>query len=75
LSGNRDSRNNFFPSQDILFEKIDHFHTAKAAINGTDVYFISSDDEELKDILEAKKKQRLSYLAVGRMLKTPERFS
>jgi hypothetical protein len=31
---------NFFLSENILFETIDHFHAAIEAINGTDVFFI-----------------------------------
>ena len=40
----------FNPKENVLFEKIEYFHTAKEAIKGTDALFISSDCEEFRGL-------------------------
>lgn len=40
----------FDPKENVLFEKIEYFHTAKEAIKGTDALFISSDCEEFRGL-------------------------
>ncbi|UCD33768.1 MAG: UDP-glucose/GDP-mannose dehydrogenase family protein [Desulfobacterales bacterium] len=44
------AKETFTPSQNILFEKIDYFQTAREAIKGTDALFISSDCEEFRGL-------------------------
>ncbi|MBW1970454.1 MAG: hypothetical protein JRG87_10270 [Deltaproteobacteria bacterium] len=48
MSMYRGGQKDFFLSKNILFETIDYFPTAKAAINGSDALFISSDCEEFR---------------------------
>jgi UDPglucose 6-dehydrogenase len=40
----------FAPSKNILFEKIEYFHTAKEAIEGSHGLFVSSDCEEFRGL-------------------------
>ncbi|MEA3385120.1 MAG: nucleotide sugar dehydrogenase [Thermodesulfobacteriota bacterium] len=40
----------FSTSKNILFEKIDYFHTAKEALEGSHALFISSDSEEFRGL-------------------------
>ena len=40
----------FDPSKNVLFDKIDYFHTAKEAIADSDALFISSDCEEFRGL-------------------------
>jgi len=45
---NESAKQEFDPSKNILFEKIKYFESAKAAIQGTQALFISSDCEEFR---------------------------
>jgi UDPglucose 6-dehydrogenase len=47
---NDSARKVFDPSRNILFEKVSYFDTAKAAIEGSDALFISSDCEEFRGL-------------------------
>ncbi len=47
---NDSAKSVFDPSKNVLFEKIDYFDSAKAAIAGSDALFISSDCEEFRGL-------------------------
>jgi UDPglucose 6-dehydrogenase len=49
LANNNASRV-FDPSRNILFEKIEYYQTAKAAVEGSDALFVSSDCEEFRGL-------------------------
>jgi UDPglucose 6-dehydrogenase len=44
------AREAFAPSKNILFEKIDYYHSAKEAIDGSQGLFVSSDCEEFRGL-------------------------
>ena len=50
LLANEAARIEFDPSRNVLFEKITYFDSARAALEGSDALFISSDCEEFRGL-------------------------